>query len=129
MRRYNDPLHVSYEDLTVFYENRGIILNKSLLDKQLCWENLGAIKDIHFFKLMLYQMISETEDPKLLKSLVKDITECEYELQKLWKFSIESRFHRFWETPKCQCPTMDNNDWYPTGHYIINNSCPLHGID
>ncbi len=128
MKSYNDPLHISYEQLTVTFNNAPVLmLNKALLDQQNCWENLEAIKEVHWLKLVLHSIIMETQDSSLLQDLARDITECEFELQRLWKFTRDSKFHRFWDTPKCQCPKIDNNDWYPTGHYIINQSCPLHG--
>lgn len=128
--RYHDPLHIGWDQLTVkdLEGKERFILNKRLMDSQNCWENLEAIKDAHTFKLLLYSMIEEIDDSRLLKELAQDITLVEFELQRLWKFDENDKFHRFWDTPKCQCPKMDNDDAYPTGYYVTNLSCPLHGI-
>ena len=48
-------------------------------------------------------------------------------LQKLWKFEQNDKFIKFWNFPACECPSMDNNERYPTGHYIMSESCPIHG--
>lgn len=128
--KYRDPLHIPYSMLTVHYNGQGkYILSKRLFDQQNCWTNLEAIKEAHWFKNMLYDMIQEETDPKMLKELAKDITECEFELQRLWGFTEDAKFHMFWETPKCQCSVLDNRDAYPTGYYVTNLSCPLHGKD
>lgn len=129
MTPYHDPLHVGWDQLTVkdLEGKERFILNKRLLDAQLCWGNLEAIKAAHTLKLLFYTMIEEETNPAMLKELSQDITECEFELQKLWHFTEDAKFHRFWETPKCVCPRMDNEDAYPTGYYVTNLSCPLHG--
>lgn len=127
--KYNDPLHVGWDQLTVKYNDKDIfILNKALLDRQLCWENLEEIKETHWLKCMFYEMIMETDDAKELKELGKDLTECEFYLQELWKFEKDTRFHRFWEYPKCTCPKMDNNDSWGSGYNVVTKSCPLHGF-
>ncbi len=124
---YRDPLHRPTGDLLVCYNGTPkYLLNKTLLDRQDCWENLDAIREVHEFKLLIYDMINETEDLTTLRSLGKDLTEIEFELQRLWKFKEDINFHRFWEAPKCFCPTMDNEDGYPYLSYR-NHICPLHG--
>lgn len=125
---YKDPLHVPSEQLVVYFNDRPMyMMNKRLLDQQNCWNNLEDIKETHWLKLLFNEMITETDNPKELKELAKNITECEFYLQELWKFSKDSKFHRFWDISKCQCPKFDNEDAYPYGHYTINLSCPLHG--
>lgn len=127
--KYHDPLHIGYAQLTIkdFEGKERFIINKNLLDVQLCWENLEAIKSAHTLKLLFYTMIEEETNPVMLKELAKDITEVEFELQRLWKFNVDAKYHRFWDTPKCQCPKLDNEEAYSTGYHITNLSCPLHG--
>jgi hypothetical protein len=48
-------------------------------------------------------------------------------LQKLWKFKAEDRYIRTWNFPACSCPKMDNEDAWPHGPYIVNQSCIIHG--
>lgn len=54
-------------------------------------------------------------------------TANEFELQKLWGFPEDQQYHKFWKMQGCTCPKMDNEDAYPTGFYVNNGSCPLHG--
>jgi hypothetical protein len=125
---YKDPLHVSYNELTVKYKGKPhYMLNKRLLDSQLAWDNLQKIKHAHWLKLMINDMILETDNEILMRSLAKDLTLIEFELQELWKFPLDGNFHRFWEAPKCTCPKLDNEDNYPIGYYTVNLTCPLHG--
>lgn len=125
---YKDPLHVSYEELTVYHNDKPqYMLNKQLLDQQNCWENLNKIKKYHGVKLTTYDAIEKEEDPVKLKQLAQELTITEFKLQSLWGFPEDANFHRFWETPKCSCPVLDNEDRYPHSH-IINQSCLLHGV-
>lgn len=124
-----DPLHVPYEKLIVKFRGQEVYyMNKALLDRQNCWENLDAIKEAHYRKLTVYELIEKAEDPVVLKHLGKTLTEIEFELQGLWKFTLDYNFHRIWEYPKCTCPQLDNRERYPHGHSISAN-CPLHGFE
>lgn len=126
---YRDPLHVPSAQLVVTHKGKEVMmLNKALLDRQNCWENLDKIKDAHSRKLQAYDMINETEDRTLLKKLAVTLQDIEFELQGLWGFPLDANFHRIWEYPKCECPTLDNKDRYPHGH-VISANCPLHGWD
>lgn len=121
---------ISEKDLEVVYNGMPIYkLNKHLLERQNCVENLQKIKDAHISKLTVYSKIEKTSDKQELKKLANLITEIEFNLQELWKFPKDKNFHKFWETPKCLCPKMDNMDSYPHGYYIISSDCPLHGTN
>lgn len=123
-----DSLHVPSERLVVYYnDNAVLMLNKRLLDSQNCWTNLEAIKEKHEERLDLEHEMKKTNDPGLLKLFDALYTLIEFELQDLWGFSKDIRFHRFWYRPKCSCPSLDNADNYPHGYYVVNGNCPLHG--
>jgi hypothetical protein len=64
---------------------------------------------------------------KELANLDKDCDDIEYRLQDLWGFTRDSAYFKRWYRPRCTCPKMDNNDRYPTEHYITTMDCPLHG--
>lgn len=117
-------------DLMVFSkEGSYIVVNERLLTKQNAWHNLEKIKNVHKTKFNIFSAIRETTDPAHLRSYAQDLTLCEFELQRLWGFPEDANWHRFWETPKCMCPKMDNRMNYPEGPYIRNMGCPLHGSD
>lgn len=129
MKIYNDPLHIHPDVYTVSYNGeRAFTLNKRLLDSQNAWGNLTEIIEAHELKLAIYNIIHDSDDKVLLKSLAKDLKEIEFELQELWGFERDANFHRFWEYEKCECPKIDNMDSYPYQQYISYN-CPLHGDD
>lgn len=102
-------------------------LNAGMIFRQDCEENLEALKDVHILKQDIYNLISEETNPELLRSYAKDLTEIEFELQRLWKFDLNANFHRFWEAPKCTCPVLDNRERLGYDGGITSKDCPLHG--
>lgn len=126
--KYHDPLHIPSAQLVVWHKGKEtILLNKRLLDQQNCWTNLDKIKALHSERLHLCDDMIKVKSKILLKAMDRRYTELEFKLQKLWGFPLDSKFHRFWDRPKCQCPKMDNDDAYPSGYYVIAGNCPLHG--
>jgi hypothetical protein len=124
---YHDPLHIPTTQYTVYhYGEPKYILNKRLLDHQNCWRNVPEIIAAHELKLVIYDLMHETNNIQELRSLAADIQEIEFHLQRLWNFPEDVRYHRFWETPKCKCPTFDNMDAYPYQQYF-SGTCVLHG--
>ena len=101
-------------------------LNPQLIDRQDCWENVDDLVTKHKEKLDIYENILKEDDKEKLKEYAKKITEIEFELQRLWKFKQDRNYHRFWETPKCTCPKLDNEENYPIGYYTVSEDCPLH---
>lgn len=97
---------------------------KKLLEQKIDLETYKKIVKYHRKKRKVYAKI-EHEDCNLKPYAVK-IRNIEFELQKLWGYSRDAKMHRFWETPKCECPKMDNRDAYPHLQFI-NEKCPLHG--
>lgn len=103
-------------------------LNRSLaVQQKLSQAEVDVLKYLHAGKDNVMSQMKATDDKHLLKMFGKMITLIEFELQRVWKFPLDEKFHRFWYVPKCTCPKMDNDDRYPSGHYVINLSCPVHG--
>lgn len=103
-------------------------LNKSLLEKQnITTGGLDKLKELHTKRYRLVDAMEETDDVNLLKFFDNCITLIDFELQETWGFEKDSKFHRWFELPKCRCPVMDNLDRLGTGYHIINGSCPIHG--
>ena len=115
------------DELKVIVGNRGIRIRGRLLNTQDAWDNLDGIKDLHRTKLIIYQSIDNTDDKDELRSFSKQLTAIEFKLQELWGFPQDIKFHKFWDTPKCRCPRIDNEDSYPFGYYGVSGDCPLHG--
>lgn len=121
-------IHTIYDIYSVFHKGKvSHYVNQFLLLKQKAEHNLEKIIALHVTRLDIEEAIKATDDQTLLRGYVKDLTLCEFELQKLWNFPEDARFHRFWLTPKCLCPKMDNEENYGTGRVVIRQDCPLHG--
>lgn len=126
---YKDPFHIPSASLVVWHGGKeSLVLNKALLDQQLAWHNLDLIKSLHKERFILEDEMYATDDPDLLYLLDKLYTEIEFELQDAWGFERNTKFHKFWQRPKCRCPVMDNEDrWNGSEYRVINSKCPLHG--
>ena len=111
----------------VFYNDElSHLVNPQLVFQQNVEDKLDDIKESHHLRMVIYEILEETNDRAMLRSLAEDLTEIEFELQDLWGFPRDRRYHRFWEAPKCECPILDNMDGYPYMSYV-NLDCPLHG--
>ena len=104
------------------------VLNEGLAYKQrLTHEDLAILRSLHQLKLAYHNKIESTSNITELRTIVKALTELEFQLQSAWKFPQNVNYHKFWNTPTCTCPVMDNEDRYPYGRYFVSQSCVLHG--
>lgn len=112
----------------VYYKNKPVSrLNQRLAIRQGCEDNIPLINQLHVNKLDLYEQIKSSTNVNL-HHFAESLTEIEFQLQDAWNFPRDINFHRFWMTPRCKCPELDNEDSYPTGYYYRNANCPLHGV-
>lgn len=103
------------------------VLNPSLLSKQKCTlEDIAALLGLHARKIALFKEMEVAEDFSL-EAYGRELREVEYALQRAWGFPQSAKYHRFWEVPRCTCPKMDNEDRYPTGNYVVDEKCLVHG--
>lgn len=116
-----------FDLIITHYDKPALVLNENMLNKQKAWHNVPQIKKAHQLKLVILDMMMETNNKKALRSLAEDVTQIEFEFQRLWNFPQDARFHRPWYLPKCTCPNMDNDDNWGTGIVTINSDCLLHG--
>ena len=101
------------------------LVSPTLIKNQKVRRNLGAIKQLHHDREDVYDLMrvmDPVEDRESLMECDKELTDIEFKLQGLWKFTKDKKFHIFWYRPHCTCPIMDNNDRYPTGYYIISGN-------
>jgi len=120
------------DNFDIIYKNKVIgKINSALVETlNISDLTLEKIKLKHGVKKFFVDWLTDLnikDNPGTAKTLQNVITNIEFELQDLWGFSRDIRYHKFWELPQCQCPKLDNEDRYPFGHYFINESCPLHG--
>jgi len=128
---YKDPLHVPSAKLVVWHKGKEkSLIDKALLDKQNCWQNLELIKELCSNRLHIEDQMAEIDSfldlPDAIKNLNDQWTEIQFKLQEAWGFERNSKMHRFWDIPACECPKLDNDDAYPSGYYVIDENCKLH---
>ena len=123
-------MHSEYvpNEYTIWWDGKPVSeINRHLLKKQGVEHNRGLIISLHVQKLFVHSQIKVTDDKIKLKDMAATLTKIEFALQDAWSFPRDENFHRFWLTPKCLCPRMDNEDNYPHGYYTKMSDCPLHG--
>lgn len=105
-------------------------INPNLVKKQGVEDKVADIVALHVKKLEIFEEMKSLEVnnltiPKLKELNIKAIY-IEKELQYIWKFPYNEKFFKFWDTPHCSCPRMDNIDNYPKGPYFNSTNCPIH---
>lgn len=104
------------------------MINRRLaIQKNLSLEQISVIENLHVLRDKLFNVMQNETDIDKLKDMDKQCTDIEFKLQDAWNFDENSNYHKFWYRPHCTCPKIDNDDAYPTGYYVRNNNCPLHG--
>ena len=108
----------------LYYLNQHLVRQMGITEA-----GLEEFKCLHQKRVALLRQMEETpaEYTVMLHAFAEALTQIEYETQDAWGFARDKNFHRFWEVPRCCCPRMDNEDAYPTGYYVVNKSCPVHG--
>ena len=87
-------------------------------------KNLKKLKNCLIEKLKIYDIIENSDED--LQQYYKKLTDIEYNLQILYGEDEDASFHRFWETPKCTCPKIDNVEIYPSKTPYFNENCLIH---
>lgn len=112
---------ISYEDLRINI-NRGLAVSRGLSDAF-----FEQIKGMHKVRLIVLCQMRRTEDKTTLQALAKVIESIDFELQDLWGFQRDKRFHKWYDLPGCTCPKLDNKDRTGTDFGVIDPNCPHHG--
>lgn len=87
-------------------------------------KNLSKLKSCVKEKLKIFDIIENSD--KDLKKYYKKLTDNEYSMQMLYGEDENIKYHRFWDTPKCTCPKIDNLELYPSDKPIFDKDCPIH---
>jgi hypothetical protein len=94
------------------------------------YEKVSKIAELHVKRIDIFnrmEALNPEKDYDQLRELAGLLPEIEYQLQALWGFPCDSRYHKWFTVPHCTCPKHDNLDRIGTGHFIINKDCPIHG--
>jgi hypothetical protein len=111
-----DKYLVKYEEL------RDRVEKKRMSNKK----NLPKLKSCLLEKLKIYDIIEKSETDDDLQQYYKKLTDIEFNMQLLYGEEEDISSHRFWETPKCTCPKIDNLELYPSGNPLFDKNCPIH---
>ena len=119
---------ISRSLMSNIFAGKMVVVNSRLVTNQgLDLDEVDKVNKLHKVRTCYLTLMENTDDSVELKRLSLFITQIDFQLQKLWKFKVDSAYHRFWELPKCQCPASDNLDTFGTGHRYINPNCKIHG--
>lgn len=109
------------------------MINLELAAKQqLSEDEVHKIEQLHYSRKLLHDAITNAlaaGNQPVARAIAKALPEIELELQKLWKFEQNIDYYKFWLVPHCECSRLDNEDAFPSGYYVRNLSCPVHGTD
>ncbi|MHA1691362.1 MAG: hypothetical protein ACTSU7_06970 [Candidatus Heimdallarchaeaceae archaeon] len=117
-------------DLKITKPNGDIyILNPRLIEaRDIPDSTVSEIIALHNIKNSIFFVAEHVDNVELLRSLAKEVTELEFEMQELWGFPQDQNFHEWYTFPKCSCPKMDNADARGTKYGITSGDCLIHGI-
>lgn len=119
---------ISRSLMSNIFAGKMVVVNSRLVTNQgLDLDEVDKVNKLHKVRNCYLTLMENTDDSVELKRLSLFVTQIDFQLQKLWKFKVDSAYHRFWELPKCQCPASDNLDTFGTGHRYINPNCKIHG--
>ena len=119
---------ISRSLMSNIFAGKIVVVNSRLVTNQgLDLDEVDKVNKLHKVRNCYLTLMENTDDSVELKRLSLFVTQIDFQLQKLWKFKVDSAYHRFWELPKCQCPASDNLDTFGTGHRYINSNCKIHG--
>ncbi len=116
------------EKYGVRYKGKLItMINKSLIESQgVSDENLEQIKECVIDRVKIFELMEATDNIVELLKHASDVEYIEYQQQRLWGFPEDYTFHRWFDVPKCTCPTCDNAERVGTVERNISTRCPIH---
>ena len=123
--------YITFEDIMNDFDKNDIYLvkykeNRCRVDKDKLTinKNLSKLKNCLIEKMKIYDEIKNTDEN--LDTFYKKITDIEYNIQLLYGEDEDISQHKFWETPKCTCPKIDNIEIFPSNNPIFSPDCPIH---
>lgn len=68
------------------------------------------------------------DNPEVFDSVEEAVRQLEFELQRVWRFTQDPKFHRYQlEIKGCTCPRLDNFELFGhTASRYITSDCPWH---
>jgi hypothetical protein len=106
-----------------------LCINELLVMKQqLTDSGVAAICALHSERERVFdhmRVLSPTTDVAELREFAQTVELIEFELQAAWRFSVDRRFHIWWNlVPHCTtCHLVGGS----SGDRVIDEDCPIHG--
>ena len=119
----DDDFAVIHNGMCLTYLNSRLFYKNGLSEN-----DLATIKKLHCDMYVVYCAMEATDDIVELKRLAGDVEQLEFALQKAWKFHVSSKWHHWFDVPKCTCPKYDNIERLGTKERIFNSECTIHGV-
>ena len=126
-----DSEKITFEDFVEQMDSKDLYLVKhkdlrERIDPKLTNdENMLSLKKCMEKKLQIYQEIIDLKKGDF-RPFYKKLTDIEFSMQTLYGEAEEKKYHKFWQTPKCTCPKIDNIEKYPSDKPIFDKKCPIH---
>jgi len=105
------------------------MINQKLADKRsISEESRELILEYQNQLKLINKNIDDYTDVIGYKGVSELVRDIEFQLQKLWGFEQDDKYHYHWFNVKgCTCPKLDNQEVLGTGKSWFNFSCPFHG--
>ena len=110
-----------------------VLLNPALLEaQQVPKHKQNRLMCLHEHRIdLVFDMATLNEQDVngilSLRQLAARITKIDFLLQRLWGFTQDIRYHRWFELPSCSCPKFAKYG-EPYTNPEFDDSCVLHGI-
>jgi hypothetical protein len=124
---YFKNLPEKHKPYAVIAGKYSMILSKGFLIQNNATDNLELIISLFLIKYKLFARMERCTKQESIMKLADKVTQNEFKIQEAFNFARDVKFHRFWEVPKCKCPSMDNQERWGTGRSIYTEDCPIHG--
>jgi len=124
--------YTDFRDMIKEIESKDIYLVKykklreRVNEKLLMNNDIEQLKNCLREKLKIYDKIANSNTGDDLAVYYKKLTDIEYNLQTLYGVPEDIKFHKFWNTPMCTCPKIDNIENYPSEDPFFDKNCPIH---
>ena len=107
------------------------VLNQELVEMQdLRKSEIAALENLHKTLDQVFEAMNTLDaknEPQVAEVFAELVEQIEFSMQRNWRFPESSDFHTWWlRSPKCECPTLDNEDNYGTPYRVTNGGCPWH---
>jgi len=86
------------------------------------------LRELYISMFKIFEELEYIISPQRTLLLSIDLENIEYKMQDIFGFPHNRNYHRYWlKIPTCNCPKLDNSEYYGTQFRLTTNDCPIHG--